>query len=249
MHAQYLIRFDDLCPTMNWQVWTEIETILLESRVSPILAVVPDNRDTSLMVGPSRGDFWVEVRRWQLRGWTIGLHGYQHTYLTEEGGIVGIWPRSEFAGLSETEQEAKLRNALDIFQREGVRAEVWMAPSHSFDQATIAVLHKIGLRIISDGFALAPHTDSSGLLWVPQQLWKFRRRPFGLWTVCYHHNSWTRADISRFRNDLLKYCSAVTDLHSIVEAYRHRRHQIPDRLYATAHKAALSMRRQIRFNL
>jgi len=249
MDAQYLIRFDDLCPTMNWQVWAEIETILLESRVSPILAVVPDNRDTSLMVGPPRGDFWGEVRRWQQRGWTIGLHGYQHTYVTEEAGVVGIWPRSEFAGLSEKEQEAKLRNALEIFQREGVRAEVWMAPSHSFDQATISVLHKINLGIISDGFALAPHSDSSGLLWVPQQLWKFRRRPFGVWTVCYHHNSWTRADISRFRNDLLKYRSAVTDLHSIVEAYRDRRHQIPDSLYATAHKAALSMRRQIRFNL
>src|SRR6478672_6653645 len=98
MDAQYLIRFDDLCPTMNWQVWAEIETILLESRVSPILAVVPDNRDTALMVGPPRSDFWVEVRRWQQRGWTIGMHGYQHTYVTEEAGIVGIWPRSEFAG-------------------------------------------------------------------------------------------------------------------------------------------------------
>ena len=249
MHAQYLIRFDDLCPTMNWQVWAEIETVLLESRVIPILAVVPDNRDTALMIGAARGDFWAEVRTWQGRGWTIGLHGYQHTYVTKEEGVVGIARRSEFAGLSEPEQETKLQQALGIFRREGVTPEVWVAPCHSFDQATIAVLHKIGLRIISDGFALAPHTDPSGLLWVPQQLWKFRRRPFGVWTVCYHHNAWTRADISRFRGDLLKYRSAVSDLHSIMEAYRHRRHQIPDSLYATAHKAALSMRRQIRSNL
>ena len=246
MSANYLVRFDDICPTMNWEVWSRVEAILQESGISPILAVIPDNRDESLMVGPPRVDFWAEVRKWQARGWTIGLHGHQHTYLTKESGIVGISPKSEFAGLPEQQQEAKLRAAIQIFHREGVTPEVWVAPSHSFDHATMAALKRIGLDVISDGLALAPHLDFSGALWVPQQLWKFRRRWFGVWTVCFHHNFWTEADISRFRADARKYRRSITDLHSVVNAYHNRRAKPVDALYNLAHSTVLLLRRQLR---
>src|SRR5579863_9070115 len=58
MPATYLLRFDDLCPTMNWAVWQQIETALIEANVRPILAVVPDNKDPELSVGPERERFW-----------------------------------------------------------------------------------------------------------------------------------------------------------------------------------------------
>ena len=36
MTAQYLIRFDDICPTMNWAIWSRIEAVLLESLLQPL---------------------------------------------------------------------------------------------------------------------------------------------------------------------------------------------------------------------
>src|SRR5437762_14036332 len=97
MRAQYLIRFDDCCPTMNWPVWVEVERALLEFDVKPIMSVVPDNRDRELEVNEPNRDFWSEVRGWQQRGWTIGLHGYQHRYVTRDAGVVGIHKYSEFS--------------------------------------------------------------------------------------------------------------------------------------------------------
>jgi len=98
--ARYLIRFDDICPTIDWYIWNEIETMLISANVSPILAVIPDNRDPKLMVDPPVADFWQRVREWQKRGWTIGLHGYQHIYVNNNSGILSLNKRSEFAGLS-----------------------------------------------------------------------------------------------------------------------------------------------------
>ncbi len=116
MAAKYLIRFDDICPTMNWDIWKKIEQILIHQKVDPILAVVPDNKDKNLMVGEAELRFWDVVRSWQARGWAIGIHGYQHTYVTDQAGLVGLNNRSEFAGLDEHEQESKLIKALNLFQ-------------------------------------------------------------------------------------------------------------------------------------
>jgi len=230
---------------MNWQVWAKIEPILVEHQISPLLAVIPDNQDTKLVVAPARPTFWEEVRQWQARGWTIGLHGLQHRYVTEDGGIVGIQRRSEFAGLSAAEQEGKLRRAVEIFHKAGVEPKVWIAPSHSFDWNTVEALKKVGISVISDGFALAPHGDSRGMFWIPQQLWRFRWRPFGVWTVCCHHNSWTEAHVTQFRQAIQKYRYAITDFSSVTSAYHHRRHGPMDSLYATAHSAMLFLRTQL----
>jgi predicted deacetylase len=231
---------------MNWRIWSQIEALLLEFKVVPLLAVVPDNQDVKLRVGPPHAQFWDEVRKWQSRGWTIGLHGYQHVYVTRQAGIVGISPRSEFAGLPAEEQETKLDQAMAVFRRERVEPTVWVAPSHSFDQATLSALKRIGIAIISDGFALAPHLDSHGQFWIPQQLWKFRWRPFGLWTVCCHHNSWTEDDLGRFRAGVQSYREALTDLPAMMQTYHRRSKRATDTIYAAIHKAALFLRRQTR---
>jgi predicted deacetylase len=246
MNAQYLLRFDDLCPTMNWQVWEEIEEIMDAFRVVPILAIVPDNRDKKLEVAPARHDFWDQVRRWQAKGWTIGMHGFRHTYVTNNAGIIGIAQKSEFAGLPEWEQEQKLTQAMNIFRKEGVVPSVWIAPSHSFDAATLAVLGRIGVTTISDGLALSPYRDTSGLFWLPQQLWKMRWRPFGIWTVCYHHNSWGQSDIDDLRCDVRQNHRAITDVSSVIAGYQHRRRQVYDWAYARTHLVALSIRKQVR---
>ena len=64
MPARYLVRFDDFCPGMNWRVWGQVERILRQADVSPVLAVVPDNQDQHLNVHPAATDFWQQVRNW-----------------------------------------------------------------------------------------------------------------------------------------------------------------------------------------
>src|SRR5215471_9078010 len=99
MNATYLVRIDDVCPTMNWAVWPAIEAILVQNGVKPLLAVIPDNHDHLLNSCAAGKNFWNQVRSWRDRGWSIGLHGYQHRYVTRDSGIMGINRSSEFAGL------------------------------------------------------------------------------------------------------------------------------------------------------
>jgi len=231
---------------MNWDVWREIETILFDANVKPILAVVPDNRDDALRWREPNPHFWEHVRRWQSVGAAIGLHGYQHRYVTRDSGIVGLHGRSEFAGLSLAEQEMKVRSALAIFCREGVTPSVWVAPAHSFDENTVKILKKVGITVISDGFFLLPHVDRRGVMWIPQQLWRFRVMPFGVWTVCLHHNAWTEKDLSRFQEDLRRYKDAILSLREVMEAYRERNRGLVDVLVARSILGSIRMKRRFR---
>jgi predicted deacetylase len=242
MKARYLIRFDDICPTMNWPVWDQVERILIERNVRPLVAVVPDNLDENLMPCPPDGRFWERVRMWQRLGWAIGLHGYQHRYVTREAGLVGINPFSEFAGLPEAEQERKVRAGLEIFRRENVTADAWVAPGHSFDKATVNVLERCGLRAISDGLHLHPWQDRRGMLWIPQQLWRFRRMPLGVWTVAFHVNGWPPERVARLRTELDRYREALTSVAEIAECYAERERAWTDRVSAAALLALLRVR-------
>jgi predicted deacetylase len=246
MQPQYLIRFDDICPTMKWQMWDRIEKILVEQTIRPILAVVPDNQDENLMIEEADLNFWTRVRSWQARRWTIGIHGYQHVYVTNQAGLVGIKNRSEFACLEEHQQESKLKSALAIFQREGITPQVWIAPGHSFDIITLRVLKKLGLNVVSDGLYLFPNMDSHGITYIPQQLWRFRRMPFGLWTVCYHHNDWTGRDLDRFKSEVQCYKARLTNLPQALKEYRPRNRNLSDALVSRTFLFALQARSSMR---
>ncbi len=231
--GRHLARFDDICPTMNWRVWAEIEAILDRACVRPILAVVPDNQDPKLMCAPAEAGFWQRVRGWQARGWSIGLHGYQHRYENVDWGIMRLSRQSEFAGLPRAAQAEKLRRGLAVFEREGVRADCWVAPAHSFDWTTVELLGEMGLRIISDGLWPWPHTDRFGITWVPQQLWgELADRGPGVWTTCYHHNSWDARQLQAFREDLQRCALRMTSLDEVVPRFAGRRLTLSDRLAA-----------------
>jgi peptidoglycan/xylan/chitin deacetylase (PgdA/CDA1 family) len=219
LRARYLLRFDDICPGMNWRIWDRIERVLVERDVRPLLAVVPDNRDDMLDYGPANHEFWDRVRGWQSRGWSIGMHGYQHRYVTRECGLLGLQPLSEFAGLPERAQEEKIRAGLDIFRREDVRADAWVAPCHSFDSTSVAILKRAGFTVISDGFSLFPARDSNGILWVPQQLWQLRLCPMGVWTVAYHINQWSDERAREFAKEVERFGSAICSLEETVAQY------------------------------
>jgi hypothetical protein len=208
---------------MNWKVWSEIEAALVERNLKPILAVVPDNQDQVLKVDPPVEDFWERVRTWQARGWTIALHGYQHRYVICHPGIVTPRKKSEFAGLPAEEQEEKLRRGAKIFRHHGIRSHLWIAPSNSFDAFTVSLLHRVGISMICDGHFRFPFLCQKNMFWIPQQLFGFRPAPPGVWTVCYHHNHWTSADVRKFREDLDCYGPEVSSLDDVVREWDGRR--------------------------
>jgi predicted deacetylase len=217
MKTGFLLRFDDLCPTANWEVWNRLEQLLCEFGVTPIVSVIPDNRDKGLVVARPGEDFWDRVQSWQKRGWTLGLHGYQHCYLTQKAGFYGRMARSEFAGLPYEVQEIKLQNAVRIFHEHNVKPEVWVAPAHSFDENTIDALLRMGVQIINDGYALYPYADERGMVWIPQQVGRFRNLPIGIWTICFHFNLWNDDDLKRFRSDLERFAPQILSVNDVLQ--------------------------------
>lgn len=240
MRAKYLIRFDDICPTMNWGVWDRIEEVLLSTSCVPVIAVVPDNRDSSLSIGGGRADFWERVRKWQRLGWTIGLHGYQHRYVTADTGLVGLNARSEFSGLPIAEQRQKINSALQVFAANGVEPSVWIAPAHSFDDATLSALYDAGIRAISDGFFMSP-VRWKDMTWVPQQLWRYRPMPMGIWTICYHPNSFLSANIQSLRSLLISLRDQLMTFDEAANIARPIR--MYDRVFAKCWLAMLKAKR------
>jgi hypothetical protein len=220
----FLLRFDDICPTMNWRIWLEVDELLLERNIKPIIAVIPDNKDQAFLMEKEKEDFWSYVKERQKIGWIIGVHGYQHLCVTRNGGILGINSCSEFAGLSKEEQEDKIVRALEIFRANNVKPDLFIAPWHSFDYTTLHVLRRHGVNVISDGFFLWPHVYHD-VLWIPQQLWWFPKKTpsIGVWTILFHHNFWRESELERFKADLRKFCNRITDPASIITHYRGRK--------------------------
>lgn len=255
MKSRYLIRLDDACPTMDRERWSSVEAMLDRHAIRPLVAVVPDNLDPELQVENPDPEFWEKVRRWEAKGWTIAMHGYQHLFHTIDRRelILPFYDRSEFGGLSLAEQSAKIRQSWALFQAQGISPTVWIAPAHCFDRTTLDALRtETQIRIVSDGIARDQYLED-GFHWLPQQLWSLVPRRSGLWTVCLHPNSMSSlqtAELSEligsayYRDRIF----AVSDLDMIA-----RKRNSADRRYAAyfwsrSHivNSLLAMRRMVR---
>jgi hypothetical protein len=217
MTARYLLRLDDACSSMEARKWQLIEDMLDQLGILPIVAVVPDNQDPDLHFSEPALDFWQRVRSWQAKGWTIGMHGYQHImHPTTCQLVLPFYERSEFAGLTYAQQAEKIRRSWDLFATERVTPSVWVAPAHCFDWQTLrAVAEESPIRIVSDGIARNIYFEA-GFHWIPQQLWQLIPKPSGLWTVCLHPNTITDKQLSLLRQALEgKYAGKVTSLQQI----------------------------------
>ena len=214
--ASYLVRFDDVCSTMDWESWDRVEKILVSEGISPILAVVPDNRDDNLVFGQENEHFWSKVRDWQKMGWSIAVHGYQHLYQTNDPGLVGLNKYSEFSDLSYEQQSKKLQKALSIFESYDIKPNLWIAPAHSFDKVTVRVLSDLGIEVISDGFFKGP-VKYMNMIWIPQQLWNFHDFRSGIWTVCYHVNGMKKEELDRICSDLNQYKESIVSLDYVLK--------------------------------
>jgi predicted deacetylase len=189
--AQYLIRFDDFCPTMLTDRRERFLSLLARYKVAPTLAVVPDNQDPDLRLQPSDPDFWNRMRACEAAGATIAMHGYRHLCNSRGRSLVHLHDETEFAGVSETQQRGWIRRGLEILRDYGLNPRLFVAPRHGFDSGTLRALTQEGLGVISDGFAIRTFTRHD-VLWIPQQLWEPVHKSSGIWTICIHTNTATK---------------------------------------------------------
>src|SRR5579863_10035621 len=97
--AQYLLRVDDLCPTVHADRWHALEVLIEEFEIKPILGIVPDNRDPELCQSAPNPEFWPQMRALESAGASIGLHGFRHLCASRGCSLVPIHRISEFAGV------------------------------------------------------------------------------------------------------------------------------------------------------
>lgn len=186
---RFIVRFDDICPGMHWGNFQRFEDFFAtDRRIKPLLGVVPENRDPKLTVQAERKDFWSQVRHWRDLGWTLAQHGYTHEYALNDGGILKVGNKSEFAGLPYAMQYSKLAQGQRILKEQGVWQPYFMAPSHSFDYDTLRALKSLGFAAITDGYGVYPY-ELGGIVAVPQLFATPRHFGFGIYTLCLHVNT------------------------------------------------------------
>lgn len=188
--TRYLIRLDDACPTMSFELWGRMESLLDKYDVKPMVGIIPHNDNPDQMIDPENPLFWNLVDSWKEKGWTIALHGYNHVYSSNDGGINPLWNKSEFAGHPLDIQREKIRKGVSIMREHNIDPAYFFAPKHTFDENTlIALKEESGIRIISDTIAFLPYRYR-GFVFIPQQTGHPIKLPFGgLVTICYHPNT------------------------------------------------------------
>ncbi|HLC49409.1 MAG TPA: DUF2334 domain-containing protein [Candidatus Andersenbacteria bacterium] len=184
--SSYLLRIDDACPTMRRSSFERIRAVCDSLNIKPIIGIIPDNQDPKLIVDQEWPDFWPTMRMLADHGWIVAQHGYQHLYNEY---------KTEFAGLPYDHQLRKITEGKKIIAEKIGHIPTWfMAPAHSYDKTTCAVLKKLHFTHITDGIAPYPFIKNE-LIHVPQQLWRPRSMPFGLWTICLHPNTMSIKEI------------------------------------------------------
>jgi predicted deacetylase len=228
--AQYLIRFDDLCPTVPPGRWQEFRAVLEEFRIRPILAIVPDNQDSELNRAPHDPSFWEEMQAMEAAGAAIAVHGYRHLCRSQGESLLGLHRRSEFAGVDLATQREWIHAGLEILRAKGLNPRLWVGPRHGFDLNTLQALREEGMEYISDGFARIPYRRH-GVTWIPQQLWSPVPKSKGLWTICIHPYAARGSEVARLRSFLKGYWPQFTSFDRVVKEFDGAALGLNERIY------------------
>lgn len=202
----YILRLDDASDYMDVEKWSRMEELLDKYQIKPLVGVIPDNQDPALVdVYEQDPLFWEKANRWKEKGWELALHGSNHKYITEEGGMNPVNKRSEFAGVPLDEQRKKIRIGIEIFREHGIEPQIFFAPSHTFDENTLEALKRESdIRIISDTVANDVYYQN-GFYFIPQQSGRVRKLPFKVCTFCYHPNGMENGDFDKLEKFLKNY--------------------------------------------
>lgn len=204
--TECMIRLDDITPDMDMDRFQRVKDIFDKYEICPLIGVVPDNQDKTLHKEEKREDFWRMIKELQNNGWKVAQHGTYHIYETEDSGLLGINPFSEFAGLPYEMQLKKLQAGQQILEDNGIVTDIFMAPGHTYDNHTIRALTECGFKVVMDGLYKKPYYEKE-LLFIPCRLKGFKR-PNGVDTICLHTNLMDGQDIMELDN----FCKTYRDI-------------------------------------
>lgn len=191
---RFVIRLDDICPTMDRKKFHRARSHFEAAGIRPLMGVVPNNRDRDLKVDPPDPNFWDMMRDLRAQGWSLSQHGYRHIAHTSDRGLLGVTPRSEFAGRPLSVQLGDLARGREIMAAEGVDTAIFMAPFHSYDSATLRALQSVGFTTLTDGYGLFPWRADE-MLFVPQLFQRPAHLGVGIYTMCLHLNKMDYGEI------------------------------------------------------
>ena len=218
---KYILRLDDASDYMDTEKWEHVSILLDELTIKPIFGIIPQNRDEALT---SRYDqnphFWEWVYQRLAKGWVPAMHGYEHRYVSKDGGIHPVNNSSEFAGLPYEEQCRKIATGYAVLKAHGIETEIFFAPAHTFDENTLrAIKNTTPIRVISD--TVAYDTYKWGDFWfIPQQSGKVRRLPVPVVTFCYHPNRMDNVDFENLKKFCKKFRSSFITYKHIKKTNR-----------------------------
>lgn len=185
-----LIRFDDICPTMDFHQFQIAMELMDKYCVKPLVGVIPDCMDTDLRMSQQAPQFWEFVKSLHAKGYTIAMHGYTHVFDSQSRGMVVNRIGSEFAGYPLEIQEEKLLKGKSILERNGIHTDIFFAPGHSYDINTLKALSNCGFRYMSDGKSPKPYSLFN-VKCIPCKSGGIPRMRFGKYhTVVIHSNEW-----------------------------------------------------------
>ena len=192
----YFIRIDDLQPGMNKSILTNIISFFKEINIKPLLAVIPYWKEDTA--------FWNTLKGLQKQWWIIWLHWYNHKLRQNPKNTKSLIPiqnYSEFVGLPYKEQNKKIQNGIRIFNKYWIKTNIFVAPAHWLDEITLKTLKENNIKFVSDWFFLYPKIIN-WIIFLPQQLWTFRKLPIWYKTICLHLKDFT--DLNNYKLRKLK---------------------------------------------
>ena len=210
--SRFIIRLDDVHEGMNFIRFDEFMTHLDLLSIKPIIGVIPNNHDQSLISENkvSKEIFWKKIKfLFDSDKCDIALHGYDHVYVNKNRGLLKYGKKSEFSGLDYKTQYNKIKSGLDIFKEHGIKSNIFMAPSHSFDINTLKVLYDLDIKYVTDGFNLFPYKKFN-IIFIPQLFASFKNFGFGLYSVCIHLDNFSESNYLKFKSDLINHTRNVT---------------------------------------
>lgn len=204
--TKYILRLDDACPRQDREKWDKIEQLCDKYCIKPLVGVIPKCSDGDFNKYNSYDDFWdVQIKRWQDKGWELALHGFDHVFLTDSGGINPVNKKSEFAGLPLGEQREKIANGIAILNSHNIYPRVFFAPAHTYDKNTLLVLKELSeIRVISDTPAFDCYIEND-FVFIPLQSNRIRKLPFRTVTFCYHPNTMSENDFLDLESFMKKH--------------------------------------------
>lgn len=200
--TKILVRFDDICPTMDFVQFKRATDLLDQYEVKPFIGVIPDCKDPDLDIEKPHEDFWEFVKSLQAKGYKVAMHGYQHVFNSNHRGLVTNRIGSEFAGHPLDVQIEKIRKGKAILTSHGIDTDIFFAPAHSYDENTVKALAANGFKYMSDGKSSKPYLWHEIKLLPDRDSGCPRIRSRKLYTAVFHAHEWVRPDKKYAYKDL-----------------------------------------------